>query len=259
MSDWNADAYHRVSGPQFGWGLRVLERLSLRGDELVLDVGCGTGRLTAELIARLRRGRVVAVDLSESMLQTAREHLASSGEVHPCFVRADAASLPFDACADVVFSAATLHWVLDHPRLFRSVCSVLKPGGRFVAQCGGGPNIKRLHDRAAALMKEAPFVAWFTTWKDPWEFADADTTARRLRDAGFVNVCTSLEAAPIVQPNADAFAEFVTNVICRPHLAYLPEEAQRARFIDRLTALAAGDDPAFELDYWRLNIDAVRG
>jgi trans-aconitate 2-methyltransferase len=238
--------------------LPVLARLPLAGDELVLDVGCGSGRLTRELARRLPRGRVIGVDRSFNMLAVARQHLAADDGARASFVQADASHLPFAGPADALFSTATFHWVLDHPRLFRGVFAALKPGGRFVAQCGGGPNIQRLHDRAAALMLDPEFAPHFTAWQDPWEFADAETTAVRLAEAGFTDVETSLVPSPIVQPDAEAFAEFVTSVICRHHLAMLPDEWSRRRYVDRLTALAAADNPPFELDYWRLNISARR-
>src|SRR6266567_8037125 len=74
--EWNAAVYHRLSGPQVSWGKKVLSRLHLRGDEVVLDAGCGTGRLTADLLEALPRGRVVGIDLSQNMLDAAREHLS---------------------------------------------------------------------------------------------------------------------------------------------------------------------------------------
>ena len=257
MTEWNADTYHRVSNPQFDWGLPVLARLPLEGHELVLDVGCGTGRLTRELAARVPRGRVIAVDRSANMLAVAGRYFSESA-VPVRLVQADAACLPFVGVADAVFSTATFHWVLDHPRLFRGVYEALKPGGRFVAQCGGGPNIKRLRDRAAALLREPAFAPWFAAWRDPWEFADPETTAARLRAAGFVEVETGLEETPVIQPDAAAFGEYVANVICHRHLAMLPEGAARTEFVERLTALAAADDPPFELDYWRLNLSGRR-
>src|SRR6266704_2621497 len=70
--NWDAGAYDRLSGPQYAWGQRVLDRLGLRGDETVLDAGCGTGRLTALLLVRLPHGKVIAVDKSEAMLAEAR-------------------------------------------------------------------------------------------------------------------------------------------------------------------------------------------
>ena len=258
MSDWNADVYHRVSNPQRDWGLPVLERLPLRGHELVLDVGCGTGRLTDRLVARLPRGRAMCVDRSANMLETAREYLAPRAGGRVGFVHADAAALPFAGVADAIFSTATFHWVLDHDRLFASLFTALKAGGRVVAQCGGGPNLERVHDRCARLMNDPLFAEHFATWRHPWEFADAGTTARRLERAGFVEIETSLHSSPVLQPDAPTYREFVEHVICRPHLEYLPNTTLRARFMDRLTEEAALDSPPFELDYWRLNFDARR-
>ena len=95
------------------------------------------------------------------------------------------------------------------------------------------------------------FAAYFAEWREPWNFADAETTARRLSDADFVDIVTSVEPSPVIQPDAAAYREFVANVICRPFLARLPDEKLRDRFMDALTTKAAGDMPAFELDYWR--------
>ena len=256
MQEWNAEAYHRVSDPLVEWGVRVLARLPLRGDECVLDVGCGTGRLTEKLLERLPAGRVVAVDLSSNMLLAARAYLAPRFTGQVAFARADAAALPVGPHADAVFSTATFHWVPDHPALFRSVHGALKPGGRLVAQCGGGPNIQRLHDRCAVVGRQPEFAACFDRWHGPWNFADPETTATRLVAAGFVDVRTSLEATPVVQPDAATYREFVTNVICRPHLARLPDQALRDRFMDIITEQAGHDTPPFELDYWRLNMEA---
>jgi trans-aconitate 2-methyltransferase len=257
MREWNAETYHRVSNPQFDWGMVVLARLPLDGGECVLDVGCGTGRLTEQLIARLPLGRVIGIDQSSNMVSVAREYLKRHGDRLQLLV-ADAAALPICEEADAVFSTATFHWVLDHPRLFRSLHDALKPGGRLVAQCGGAGNLARIHHRTEVLIRDAQFAAYFAQWADPWEFADAETTARRLADAGFEDIHTSIEQSHVAFPNADTFRAFITNVICRPHLAYLPDTATKDAFIDRLTQLAANDDPPFELDYWRLNLGGRR-
>ena len=135
MREWNAETYHRVSNPQFDWGMVVLARLPLDGGECVLDVGCGTGRLTEQLLARLPLGRVIGIDQSSNMVSVAREYLKAQSDRLQLLV-ADAAALPIREQADAVFSTATFHWVLDHPRLFRSLHDALKPDGRMVAQCG---------------------------------------------------------------------------------------------------------------------------
>jgi trans-aconitate 2-methyltransferase len=191
------------------------------------------------------------------MVRAARDYLQPRGGRIQLLV-ADAAALPIREQADAVFSTATFHWVLDHPRLFRSLHDALKPGGRLVAQCGGAGNLARLHHRADVLMADSRFASYFTNWSEPWEFADAETTARRLTAAGFEDVQTYIEQSPVVFPDAEAFRTFITNVICRPHLACLPDVAPRDAFIDELTDLAGTDDPPFELDYWRLNMEARR-
>jgi trans-aconitate methyltransferase len=240
------------------WGLKVLDRLPLDGDELVVDVGCGTGRLTAHLLERLPAGRVIGADLSRNMVTAAREYLAPRFGPRIHVVQCDATALPMAARADAIFSTASFHWVLDHPALFRSLYAALAPSGLVVAQCGGGPNIERIHARCESIMAAPEFAPRFRDWREPWEFADAETTAARLKDAGFVDVRTNLEYTPVVQPNALAFSEFVANVVCRPHLACLPDERLRDAFVEQVTHLAAADDPPFELDYWRLNLEARR-
>jgi trans-aconitate 2-methyltransferase len=255
MREWNAEQYHQISNPMFAMAMPVLERLRLNGKELVLDIGCGTGLVTEKLVDRLPSGRVIAIDASMNMLMTARDHLR---ERAVSFVRADAAAVPFAAIADAIFSTATFHWVLDHAALFDSLFHALKPGGRLIAQCGGKPNIQRIHERTAALMQESDFAPHFDAWRDPWEFADATTTRRRLEAAGFTEVVTSIESAPVVHADAEAFGTYLTNIICRHHLSYLPTPALQQRFVAGLTALAAADPVPFELDYWRLNIEAVR-
>jgi hypothetical protein len=102
-------------------------------------------------------------------------------------------------------------------------------------------------------MREEEFASYFVDWREPWELADAETTASRLADAGFEEIQTSVEWSPVVFPDDRAFSTFITNVICRPHLAYLPN-SMRDLFIARVTALAAKDEPPFELDYRRLNM-----
>jgi trans-aconitate 2-methyltransferase len=270
MREWNAETYHRVSDPQLRWGLAVLNRLRLAGDELVVDVGCGTGRLTEHLARRLPRGRVVAVDISANMLATAQQHLESlasaggadkarpAGRGRIVFAQADAAALPFNGSASAVFSTATFHWVLDHDALFASIFTTLAPGGRLLAQCGGGPNLSRLVERASRLRANDPFAPYFAGWTQPWEFADAATTARRLAAAGFTAVDTSEQYAPVTFPTADAFREFAVNVVCRPYLAQLPDAILRDSFMDLLVEEYARDSPAFELDYWRLNLAGRR-
>ncbi len=256
MTEWNATAYHKVSGPQTSWGYKVLSRLNVRGDERAIDAGCGSGKLTGALLERLPRGSTVAIDRSWNMLLTARANLRPAFRSRVKFVQVALPELPFSDYADLVFSTATFHWIKDHPALFAGIYRSLRSGGRLHAQCGGGPNLARAHALAEHVMQAPPFAEFFTHWPGPWEFADALTTADRLRAAGFVDVDTGLEEAPVTLASEDDYREFVTTVIYHPHLERLPSAALQQAFIDRVTGLSANDDPPFTLDYWRLNIAA---
>ncbi len=246
--------YHRLSGPQVSWGQKVLARLQLRGDETVLDAGCGTGRLTAELLQALPRGRVVGIDLSQNMVNSAREHLAKDFGLRLSLVTCDFLSLPFKQAFNVIVSTAAFHWVVDHDRLFRNLNAILRPGGRVEAQCGGGPNLKRLRDRADVLAATPRFSRYFHGFREPWFYQDAESAAETLRRAGFTGVETSVEPAPTALDDAAHYTEFVRNIILRRHLENIPTEEEKSEFIAALTEQAANDDPPFTLDYWRLNL-----
>jgi len=144
--------------------------------------------------------------------------------------------------------------VLDHDQLFLNLRRALVPGGWLEAQCGGGPNLAALRQRANALAATRKFAHFFAGFREPWLYQDAESAAETLRRAGFVEVETSVEPAPTLLDNAAQYDEFVRNIILRRHLQNIPAETDRAQFMARLTEQAAADDPPFALDYWRLNL-----
>jgi trans-aconitate 2-methyltransferase len=222
-----------------------------------MDAGCGTGRLTMLLAERLPNGFVVAVDRSDNMVRVAAETLAPVS-ARVAVVLADLSDLPFHQGFDVIFSTATFHWVLDHDRLFASLFDSMRPGGRLVAQCGGRGNLERIHRRAHTLMHSPELAPLFAEWREPRYYADPDSTHRRLRSVGFEDIETSIEPSPVTFPDGESFAAFVSAVMLRPMLAKITDERSRKSFVARITELAADDNPAYELDYWRLNLRARR-
>jgi len=243
--EWDAETYDAVSDPQFEWGMEVLGRLHLRGDEVVVDAGCGTGRITAELAERLPRGRVIAVDGSEAMVEKAKERLGDQAE----YLVSDLVELEPHEPVDLVFSTATFHWIHDHDALFRQMRGALKPGGRLVAQCGGKGNVAE-HTRAiAAVAADPDYGQHLTGAKAPWNFASPEETEPRLAAAGFAEARCWLQPKP-VQPG-DPLA-FIRTVTLGPILDQLPEE-KRQPFAE---AVLARHNQPLVLDYVRLNIEA---
>ncbi len=245
--DWDAATYDRISAPQQAWAAEQLDRLELGGDEIVVDAGCGSGKVTAELVRRVPRGTVYAVDVAPSMVSFTQQALGDS-VVALC---QDLIALDLPEPVDVVFSNATFHWISDHDALFAALQRNMKPGARLLAQCGGRGNIDSFRRIADLVAGEEPFAPYFADWERPWNYATDTDTARRLRAAGFSDVNCWLEPKPITPQDATTFVRTVCLV---RHLDPLPERL-RDEFV--ATVLARCGEPLV-LEYVRLNMSAAR-
>jgi trans-aconitate 2-methyltransferase len=245
--DWDARTYHRVSAPHQDWARELLDRLDLRGDETVLDAGCGSGRATLKLLDRLPHGHVVAVDGAPSMVAQARELLGERATV----LQSDLLQLTLDDPVDAIFSSAVFHWVTDHEALFARLFAALRPGGRIVAQCGGQGNIAAFRRHSDAVAARPPYAEHFAGWAGPWNYASAEETAQRLARAGFTEVSTWLQPWDVTPPEPE---QFLRTVCLHPHVERLPQELRDPFVAD---VIAAAGEPLL-LDYVRLNIDARR-
>jgi len=244
--DWDASTYARVSDPQYEWALEVLDRLPLRGDETVLDAGCGAGRVTKELQSRLPDGHVYAVDGSPSMVEKAKEAL--DPERTTAWV-SDLLELEVPEPVDAILSTATFHWIPDHETLFARLYDALKPGGRLVVQCGGAGNVDNFHGHLGGAADLPEYAPYFEGMREPWNFATPAQTAPRLGRAGFVAVDCWLQEKPVKPPEP---REFVRVVCLGHHLERLPDEL-KAPFVDAVCERAGSP---LVLDYVRLNMDA---
>lgn len=256
--EWDAAGYDVLAEPQREWGRRVLARLPLRGDETVLDAGCGAGGLTAELLERLPHGRVIAIDASRQMTALTRERLEPRFGARIQVITADIASLELDKAVDAIFSNAVFHHIADHDTLFACLYRALIPGGRLVAQCGGGPNLVVVRAHIAAAAADDPLLAPLVGWDGPWNNADAAATWARLHRAGFCDIQTSVTPAPVPFNDAERLRAHLTTIILRSHLHRLGQERAREHLLDAVVARMATDEPPFTLDHWRLNISARR-
>jgi trans-aconitate 2-methyltransferase len=246
--DWDAATYDRVSNPQAGWAEAVLARLPLRGDETVLDAGCGSGRVTAMLLERLPEGRVIAVDSAPSMVEHARVALPANRATVLC---ASLTELVLDEPVDAVFSNAVFHWIADHDLLFERLHAALKPGGRLVAQCGGKGNVEGYLALAAQVASEPPYAQHMGGWRRSHYFASPEETEPRLRAVGFEQIDCWLHGAPIELEDP---LEFSRAVCLREHVEILPDELREPFVAD---VVGRAGTPVV-VDYVRLNIDATK-
>jgi trans-aconitate 2-methyltransferase len=245
LLEWDAATYDSLPLPHERWGAGVIERLGLRGDETVVDLGCGTGRDTERVLDRLPGGRVVAVDGSVQMLDRLRERLGSRLD-RVEVVQADLTQ-PFpDAIrGNAVMSVATFHWVPDHGSLFRRVAGALPRNGRFEAEFGGQGNI--------AGFLEALQRAGGPADDSPWDFATREETREALLAAGFQDVHVRVVEDPAVLERGPQLEAFIATVLLAATLRDLP--AEEGRDLVRRTAIEL---PEPVIDYVRMQVTATR-
>jgi trans-aconitate 2-methyltransferase len=249
--DWDAASYERVAADGvIALGHEVLGRMPLRGDETVLDAGCGPGGITEALIDRLPHGRVIGVDASPTMVKAARKRLVAAQKDDRARLEvADLLELDLGERVDAVLSTATFHWIGDHDRLFARLRAALRDGGRLVAQCGGKGNIADVVAAIDAVAIEKPYSRYLADF-NPWNYAASDATEERLRRAGFHDAKCWLEERP-VQPEAPV--DYFATVMLGAHLEKLPR-GRRRPFVE---AVVGRLPKPVVIRYVRLNIDAV--
>jgi trans-aconitate 2-methyltransferase len=198
--------------------------------------------VTAVLAERLPNGRVIALDGSRSMIEQARDRLATFGDRIEYVVADLGSPLPIHRPIDAILSTATFHWVPDHDALFRNLAAVLRPRGRLVAQCGGVGNIASI---------QAVLATIGDGWLGDVHFETPEATARRLEAAGFVDVDCWLSDEPTTFEPGEPFETYLRTVVLGSHVARLPEP-ERAAFVQEVARRLA--EP--RIDYVRLNIGA---
>jgi trans-aconitate 2-methyltransferase len=242
---WRGDDYDRISGPHADMGTPALDRLELAGDERVLDLGCGSGRVTERLLERLTTGTVVALDGSASMLEQAARRLARFGD-RVTYVQADLAHppLPIGGPVDAVMSTAALHWVIDHEALFEGIGGALGAGGELSFQCGGEGNAAAM---IAAVREQGVETAGV------FHMAGVEETMARLAANGFERIEAWLQPQTIAFETRADMLEYIVTPYLRPATGLPDDELHRISngVVDRLGVLA--------IDYVRLNVTARKG
>ncbi len=248
---WDADEYHRSASAQTGWGREVHERLALRGDEEVIDLGCGDGRLTAELGARLPRGRVTGIDADPDMIDFARRHHARENVT---YLLGDARRFSAGRRADLVVSTACLHWVDDHRAVLDRCRDHLDPGGRIHFQMGGRGNCAAILAAAESVAAEPRWAPHLLPFSTPWHFQGPEAYLRLLAASGFRTVRAGLLARDMVHDGPGGLAAWMRTT-WMPILARVPEELRGELIAAVVERYLAGRPPDAQ---GRTHVDMVR-
>jgi trans-aconitate methyltransferase len=209
MTQWDAADYARNSRHQRIWAQDLIAKLHLRGDERILDIGCGDGKVTAQLAAAVsRRGSVVGIDNSDDMIRFATEQF-TPGIPNLSFRLMDAAALSFDREFDVVFSNAALHWVRDHRPVLHGIARALRrPGGRVLLQMGGQGNAADVRTTLDDVTSRPEWADFFRAFDFRYGFYSPDEYRPWLADAGLDPVRVELVPKHMEHADRQAFGDW---------------------------------------------------
>jgi trans-aconitate 2-methyltransferase len=258
---WDALDYAKSSSAQQQWARELIGKLQLKGDETLLDIGCGDGKVTAELAACLPMGSVLGVDSSAEMIALAQSQYPAAAFPNLRFQKEDARSLPFHDEFTVVFSNATLHWVLDHAPVLRGIFASLKRGGKTLLQMGGRGNAADVIAVAERVIASQEWRGYFEGFSFPYGFYGPDEYREWLRKVGLQARRIELIPKDAAHKGREGFEGWFRTTWL-PYTQRVPEERREA-FIAQIVDQYVENHPPDEqglvhVKMVRLEVEALR-
>lgn len=232
MHKWNPADYEKSSSAQYAWAVDLISSLDLRGDEHILDIGCGNGKITSHLAELVPRGRAVGIDISADMVAFARSSYPSKDHPNLSFEIGDASCLGFHEEFDVAVSFACLHWVRDHRAVLEGVRRSIRPGGKVLFQCGGKGNAAALLSVTEDMIREEKWSAYFQGFGFPYYFYSPENYRDWLTQAGLKANQMELIPKDMVHSGYAGLEGFIRTTWL-PYLERLPE-GLRPRFVKEI-------------------------
>jgi trans-aconitate methyltransferase len=228
---WNPEDYAKNSDAQLKWAQELRKNLNLKGNESVLDVGCGDGKITADFARTLPQGRVTGVDSSPEMIAYATRTYPPQDYPNLTFVCVDARCLEFDQEFDLCFSNAALHWLDNQQAFLYGANRALRRGGRLIISCGGKGTAKDVLQVFSEIISNQPWKCYFDEFRNPYFFSSDRDYAVWLKEAGFTIERLELVPKDMTHPGKEGLAGWLRTT-WMPITQYVPEH-ERDTFIDQ--------------------------
>jgi trans-aconitate 2-methyltransferase len=232
MHKWDPSDYEKSSCAQYKWAMDLVSGLELKKDENVLDIGCGDGKITSAIAARVPRGQVLGIDLSRDMVDFARSKYPSTDYPNLSFQQKDASQLDFQNEFDMVVSFACLHWVKDHIPVLEGIRRSLKTTGHILLQFGGRGNAGEVLAITEDLIRSDSWSIYFQGFSFPYFFYGPEEYRNWLDQAGLKAKRVVLVPKDMIHTGKKGLEGIIRNTWL-PYLERLPEEL-RAQFISEI-------------------------
>jgi len=242
MHKWNAQDYQKNSGIQLKWGRELIDKLKLQGNEHVLDIGCGDGKITAEIAAIVSKGKATGTDNSSDMIAVACRTFPTCDYTNLDFLQMDMRELSFESAYDVVFSNAALHWVSDHRSVLSGISRCLKKGGRILLQMGGRGNVAGMLSVVTAMTQQPRWAGYFEDFTNPYSFYGPEEYRKWLPEAGLKPLRVDLLSKDLAQQGRDGLTAWFRTT-WHPYFHRVPDDTQQA-FIDEAVTTYISTHPA---------------
>ncbi len=225
--NWDAKDYSSFSSEQQRWGKELISKLNLKEDDKVLDIGCGDGKITAEISLKVPGGYVIGIDNSESMIQLAEKKFPSEKYPNLSFQICDAKEIGFDSQFSIVFSNAALHWVDDHTKVLDGIRRSLKPGGRLLLQFGGKGNASSAFDILEEMIKDKKWFKYFCNFEFPYNFPGDEEYSELINKSGLKLKRVQLVEKDMVHEGEEGLAGWIRTTWL-PYTSRIPADEREA-------------------------------
>ena len=232
MYKWNAEDYEKNSSWQQKLATELIATIDLKGNERILDIGCGDGKVTAEIARNVPNGAVLGIDKSEEMIDYAQSKFPSSNYPNLSFQYGDASQLNFENELDLVVSFSCLHWIIDHIPVLAGIKRSLKPGGRTILQFGGKGNASTLIGIANKAIAQGRWTNYFQDFSLPYGFYGDDEYKEWLNQVGLKPTSVKLIPQTMLQKGKEGLIGWIRTTWL-PLTSRIPEELQQ-EFIEDL-------------------------
>lgn len=228
--EWNPSDYAEHSSAQYKWGKELLDLLNLNGDESLLDIGCGDGKITELISKKLLRGKAIGIDNSKDMIRFAKQKYTNEKFSNLSFEVADACNFLFKNEFDVVYSNAALHWVEDQVCILSNTYNSLKKNGRILFQMGGKGNLGEMFEIIKKTLLNNKWKSFFDGFEFPYYFYSDTEYSEFLHKTNFRIDKIELIPRIMIHENVNGLAGWIRTT-WHPFLNRVPHNL-RVEFIN---------------------------
>ncbi len=221
---WDAGMYDATHSPQTDVGRELIAMADVRAEDAILDIGCGTGKLTVEMANLAHKGKVVGIDPSIEMLEKARENALSSGNI--ALMNLPAQRIDFKEEFDLIYSNSALQWIKEQENIMARAYMALKPNGRVAIQMPAKDFCWELMENINSAIASLGLESKYKKMESPWRFPLKEEMTGFLKDAGFVNVNAFYKDYTLLFESINDVLDWGLSAALRPFLALLPEKKQ---------------------------------